>query len=143
MSYVRNKLYNANAIARVMDLNHRLNLTGLEAFHKIDNLPKWARGFIMSSSAVKTVFRKVERVMQSEITMKQTQVTVDEDGDAQIIDGVELDIEALFVYLIKRWDLGEIVNKRNVEIDITIDAAELDDETNHITVGFKFCDKAI
>jgi hypothetical protein len=44
--------------------------------------------------------------------------------------------------LIKLWDLGEIVKKRNVEIAITIDTAELDDETNHVTVGFKFCDKA-
>jgi hypothetical protein len=142
MIYVRNKLYNAKAIARVMDLNHGLNLTGLEAFHKIDNLPKWAHGFIMSSSAVKTVFRKVKRVMTSEITTKQTQVTIDEDGDAHIINGVELNIEALFVYLIKHWDLGEIAKKRNVEIAITIDAAEIDNETNHITVGFKLCDKA-
>jgi hypothetical protein len=49
----------------------------------------------MSSSAVETVFRKVERVLQSEIKTKQTQVTVNEDDDAQILDGVELDIEAL------------------------------------------------
>jgi hypothetical protein len=39
MSYVRNKLYNAKAIARVVDLNHGLNLTGLGAFRKIENLP--------------------------------------------------------------------------------------------------------
>jgi hypothetical protein len=143
MSYVRNKLCDAKAIARVVDLNHGLNITGLEALRKIENLPKWARGFIMSSSAVKTVFRKVETVMKSEMTTKQTQVAIDEGRDAQIIDGVELDIEALCVYLINRWDLGEISKKRNVEIAITIDAAELDNETNHVTVGVKLCDKAI
>jgi hypothetical protein len=51
----------------------------------------------MSSSTVKTVFRKVERVVRSEIPTKQMQVTVGEDGDEQIFDGVQLDIEDIFV----------------------------------------------
>jgi hypothetical protein len=40
MRYVRTKLYNANTMARVVDLNHGLNLIGFEAFRKIENLPK-------------------------------------------------------------------------------------------------------
>jgi hypothetical protein len=56
------------------------------------------------------------------------------------IDGVELNITELFIYLIKHYGLEEKARTNGCEISITVDGAKLDDYCIHITCGFKMTD---
>jgi hypothetical protein len=58
-----------------------------------------------------------------------------------LVDGVRFDMGALFECLIESSGLSEDAKHRNVEIAATVDDARLDDNCQHITIGFKFCDK--
>jgi hypothetical protein len=58
-----------------------------------------------------------------------------------MIDGVRFDRRALFYYLNESFGLSDDAKVRNVEIYVTVDGAKLDDNSGHVTIGFKICDK--
>jgi hypothetical protein len=57
------------------------------------------------------------------------------------IDGVQLDVKELLIYLIKHFGLGEKARASGCEIATTVDGANLDDYYIHVTCGFKMTDK--
>jgi hypothetical protein len=58
-----------------------------------------------------------------------------------LVGGVCFNMRALFEYLIEACGLSEDVKHRNVEIAVTVDSARLDGNCQHVTIGFKICDK--
>jgi hypothetical protein len=85
------------------------------------------------------VFRKIEIEMKDEISLM---VIRDRNGKGQIVDGIIVDTKQLLTNLVHHFVLSEEVNVRQVEIALTVDGAPLDDKIEHVTIGFKICDKA-
>jgi hypothetical protein len=58
-----------------------------------------------------------------------------------MVDGVSFDMRALFAYLITSFGLEESAKEGTVGISVTVDGTKLDERTQHVTIGFKICDK--
>jgi hypothetical protein len=86
---------------------------------------------------VKDVHRAVERDMKTKVSFK---VIVERDGDMWI-DGVQLDVKEILIYLIRHFGLEEKARATGCELAITVDGAKLDDYCIHVTCGFKMTDK--
>jgi hypothetical protein len=129
----------AKSMARVMDLPHSLNFSGLDAFLLVEPNYMGEKWLICSSSSVKRVFRKIESEMKEEVTFKVIRYR-NEKGHT--VDGIIFDIKQLFTYLVHHFGLSEEAKVRQVEIALIVDGAPLDDKTVHVTIGFNICDKA-
>jgi hypothetical protein len=66
---------------------------------------------------------------------------IGERHDDTWIDGVQLNVKDLLIYLIKHFGLEEKARASGCEIAITVDGAKLDDYYIHVTCGFKMTDK--
>jgi predicted nucleic acid-binding Zn-ribbon protein len=139
VTHIRDNTYTAKSMARVMDLHHGFNLSGLDAFRLVEPNYMGEKRLLWSSSSVKRVFRKIEIEMKDEISFK---VIRDRNGKGQIVDGIRFDTKQLFTYLVHHFGLSEEAKVRQVEIALTVDGAPLDDKIGHVTIGFKICDKA-
>jgi hypothetical protein len=58
-----------------------------------------------------------------------------------MVDGIQFDMRAIFYYLIESFGLNDYTKVRNVEMYVTMDGAKLDDNSGHVTIGCKICDK--
>jgi hypothetical protein len=56
-----------------------------------------------------------------------------------MIDGTKYNPEKLFMYIVNDFHLGEIAKHYSVEMAITVDGAKLDENVQHIPIGFKIC----
>jgi hypothetical protein len=135
-THIKEKLYNKTSWAYNVDMFRGLNLTGIDNGRNIE-LSRNGRRLIWGSGSVKGIHRQIEKDMHEEIYFE---VIKYQDGES-VIDGINFDMISLFAYLVKAFRLEEEAKIRNVEISITVDGAELDPNTHHVTIGFKICDK--
>jgi hypothetical protein len=70
-------------------------------------------------------------------------ILIGERHDDIWIDGVQLNMKELLIYLISYFGLEEKARASGCEIAITVDGAKLDDYCIHVTCGFKMTDKDI
>jgi hypothetical protein len=91
--------------SHVVDMNHRLNLGGIEVIRSMDGMKKGAMGLVWSSSTVKDVHRAVERQMKKKISFR----VIGERHDDMLIEDVELDVKELLIYLVKHCGLDKNV----------------------------------
>jgi hypothetical protein len=103
----------------------------------MEGTKKGATGLAWSSGTVNDVHRAVEREMQTKVAFK----LIGERHDDMWIDGVQLNVKELLIYLIKHFGLEEKARASGCEIAITVDGAKLDDYCIHVTCGFKMTDK--
>jgi hypothetical protein len=89
--------------ANAEDMNHGLNLGGIEVIRNTEGTKKGAMGLAWSSGTVKYVHRAVEREMQTKVAFK----LLGERHDDMWIDGVQLNVKELLIYLIKNFGLEE------------------------------------
>jgi hypothetical protein len=75
--------------------------------------------------------------MQTKVAFK----LIGERHDDMCIDGVQLNVMELLIYLIKHFGLEEKARASSCEIAITVDGVKLDDYCIHVTCGFKMMDK--
>jgi hypothetical protein len=75
--------------------------------------------------------------MSSEIPMTE----VKETREGKLIEGVKFDIQKLCTYLVHHFGLDEFAKNGSIEMAITVDAAQLDDNVTRVTIGFKIVDK--
>jgi hypothetical protein len=94
-------------------------------------------GLLWSSGMVKDVHRAVEREMQEKVSFK----LIGERHKYMWIDGVQLDLKEILIYLRNHFGLEEKVRASGCEIAITVDGAKLDNYCIHVTCGFKIIDK--
>jgi hypothetical protein len=66
---------------------------------------------------------------------------VKEMREGKLVEGVKFDTKKLFAYLVRHLKLDEYAKSGSVEMAITVDAAQLDDNANHVKIGFKIVDK--
>jgi hypothetical protein len=118
-------------------MNHGLNLGDIEVIRNMEGTKKGAMGLVWSSGTVKDVHRAVEREMQTKVAFK----LIGERHDDMWIDGVQLNVKELLIYLIKKIGLEEKARASDCEIAIMVDGAKLDDYCIHVTCGFKMTDK--
>jgi hypothetical protein len=137
VDHIRDNVHTASNMAYVTDMHHGLNLTGIDNIRKIHYGKKRTKKRFWSSAEVKRVQRKAERDMQELISF----TVIKERHQDALVDGVRFDMRALFGYLIESFGFGEDAKHRNVEIAVTVDGARLDDNCQHVTTGFKICDK--
>jgi hypothetical protein len=123
--------------AQAVDINHGLNLGGIEVIRSMEGIKKGAMGLVWSSGTVKDVHRAVEREMQTKVPFKLS----GEHHEDMWIDGVQLDVKKLLIYLIKHFGLEEKARAGGCEIATTVDGAKLDNYCIHVTYGFKMTDK--
>jgi hypothetical protein len=135
---IREKIYTATSMARVMDLHHGFNLCGLDAFHLVEPAYLGHERLLRSSSSVKRVFRQIKKEMKQDIYFK---IIRDRNAKGLIVDGIKFNVRHLFKYIIHQFGISEEAKIRKVEIAITVDGDPLDDKTGHISIGFKVCGK--
>jgi hypothetical protein len=134
VTHICDNTYTAKSMARVVDLHHGFNLSGIDAFRLVEPTYMGEKRLLWSLSSVKRVFRKIEIEMKDEISFK---VIRDRNGKVQIVDDIRFDTKQLFTYLVHHFGLSEEAKVRQVEIAFTVDRAPLDDKIGHITIGFK------
>jgi hypothetical protein len=78
----------------------------------------------------------MEREMQTKVLFKQIG-ELHED----MIEGVQLDVKEVLIYLIKHFGLEEKARVSGCAIAITVDGAKLDKYCIQVTCGFKMTDK--
>jgi chromosome segregation ATPase len=139
VTHIRDNTYTAKSMARVMDLHHGFNLSGLDAFLLVEPNYMGEKRLLWYSSSVKRVFRKIEIEMKDEISLK---VIMDRSAKGQLLDGIRFDTKHLCTYLVHHFGLYEEAKVRQVEISLTVDGSPIDNKIGHITIGFKMCNKA-
>jgi hypothetical protein len=133
---LRETLFTKKKWARAVDMNHGLNLGGIEVIREMEGNTKGCKGLVWSSGTVKGVHRTVERKMKTIVSFK----LIGERLQDVWVDGVDLDVKQLLIYLIKHYRLEEKSQTIGCEISITVDGATLDDYCCHITCRFKMTD---
>jgi hypothetical protein len=137
VTHIRENVYTPTSLAYVTDMHHGLNLTGIDNMRKIDYAKKHASKLIWSSSQVTRLQRQAEIDIQEVISFNVIKETHQETN----VDGVCLNMRALFEYLISSIGLSEEAYHRNVENSVTFDGATLNANSGHVTIGFEICDK--
>jgi DNA-directed RNA polymerase subunit RPC12/RpoP len=94
-------------------------------------------GMVWSSDTIKHVHRAVERDMQTKMLFKLS----GERHEDMWIDGVQLNVKELLIYLIKHFGLEEKAWASGCDIAITVNGAKLNDYCTNVTCGFKMTDK--
>jgi hypothetical protein len=138
VTHICNNACTSAALAYVKDMHHRLNLTGIDNMRKIEHDTKHMSKLVWSSSQAKRVQRQAEIDMQEVISFS----LIKETHQKTMVDGVRFDMRALFECLITSCGLSEEACHRNVEIYVAFGGAKLDDNSGHVTAGFKICDKS-
>jgi hypothetical protein len=87
--------------AQTVDMNHGLNLGDIEVIPKTEGTKKGAMGLVWLSGTVKYVHRAVEREMKTNMSFK----LIDERHEDMWIDGVQLNVKEVLIYLIKHFGL--------------------------------------
>jgi hypothetical protein len=87
--------------AHAVDMNHGLNLGGIEVIREMEGNKKGCMGLIWSSGTIKNVHRAVEREMMSKVQFK----LIGEAHQDVWVDGVELDVKELLIYIIAHYGL--------------------------------------
>jgi hypothetical protein len=144
-THLRENVWTCEPLSRTMDLRHGINLSGVDSLRGMDPLHYCKNGaarsntnsVLWSSGSIKNCMRDVEKTMTEKIGWK----AIHEIHDEKLVDGVKLDTDKLFTYLINAFHLSDIALNESVEIALTVDGAKLDDQVHHITTGFKICDK--
>jgi hypothetical protein len=122
--------------AQAVDMNHGLNLGGIEVVRAMEGRGKNGQGLVWSSIRIKEVHRAVEEVMMKEMDFTIINVRHNDTW----IDGVEIDAKKLLIYLVSHYGLSEKARTVGIEVSITVDSAKLDDSCCHTTAGWKFTD---
>jgi hypothetical protein len=135
--YIRDNIYTARMIGRIIDLNHGINLSGTDALRTAEAGRSTHQKILWSSGTINACYRDIERAMSSEIPITE----VKEMREGKLVEGVKFDTKKLFAYLVRYFGLDEYAKNGSVEMDITVDAAQLDDNSTHVTIGFKIVDK--
>jgi hypothetical protein len=117
-------------------MNHGLNLGGIEAIQSMEGTKKGAMGLMRSSGTVKDVHHAVEREMKMKVSFK---VIGERHGDMWI-DGVQLGMKEILIYLIEHFGSEENARATGCEIAIMVDGSKLDNYCIHVTCGFKMTD---
>jgi hypothetical protein len=142
--HLKHCVYTCESLARVMDLKHGINLSGINAIRMIEPVCKPKKGYsrrhrnsvLWSAGSIQNCMGDVENEMKSEIGW----TVISEKHNGKLVDGIKFDHGKLFTYLIEKFHLGEIAKTSSVEMAITVDGATLDDHVHHVTLGFKICD---
>jgi hypothetical protein len=128
------KTSSTKKLAQSVDMNYGLNLAVLEVVRVMEGLGKNGQGMFWSSSSIKEVHRAVEEVM-----MKEMDFTIITARHNDIwIDGVEIDVKKLLIYLVNRYGLSKKARTVGIEVTITVDSAKLDEYCYHTTSVWKF-----
>jgi hypothetical protein len=135
-THIKENVYTKTSWTYNVDMFHGLNLSGIDNARNIE-LSRNGRRLIGGSGSVKGIHRQIEKNMHEEIHFE---VIKNQDGES-VIYSIKFDMRAFFAYLVKAFGLEKEAKIRNVEISITVDGAKLDPNTNHVTIGFKICDK--
>jgi hypothetical protein len=96
MVLLRETLFTKKKWAQAVDMNHGLDLGGIEVIQSREGTKKGAMGLVWSSSTVKDFHRAAEREMQTKVLFK----LIKERREDMWIDGVQLDVHYT-VYLIR------------------------------------------
>jgi hypothetical protein len=120
-----------------VDINHGLNLVGIEVIHEMEGNKNGCMGIVWSSGTIKDVHRAVERKMMSNVSFK----LIGEAHQDVWVDGVELDVKKFLIYIITHYGLEAKARATGCEISITVNGAKLDDYCCHIICGFTLTGK--
>jgi hypothetical protein len=118
-------------------MNQGFNLGGIEVIRSLERTKKGAMGLVWSSGTVKHVHPTVEHDMQTKVSFK----LIGERHEDTWIDGVQLNLEELLIYLIKHFRWEEKARTSGCDIAITVNGAKLNDYCTNVTCGFKMTDK--
>jgi hypothetical protein len=133
---LRDTLFTKQKWAQAIDMNHGLNLGGIELICEMEGNKKGCKCLVWSSGTVKDVHRAVERKMKTFVSFK----LIGERHQDVCVENVELDLKQCFIYLIKHYGLEEKSLTIGCEISITADGAKLDEYCCRITCCFKITD---
>jgi hypothetical protein len=139
VTHIKQKMYTARSLARVVDLHHGSSLRGLDHLRLLEPTYLLDEHIMWSSSRVKKEHRAIEKEMTREINCE----VINDKLNNKVVDGVRFDVEQLFIYLVTHFGLAEKAKTCTVEFAITCDGAPLDDLTGHLTIGFKIVDKDV
>jgi hypothetical protein len=114
-----------------------LNLGEIEVIRSTEGTQKGAMVLVLSSGTMKDVHHAVEREMKTKVLFK----VIGERHDNIWIDGVQLEVKELLIYIIKYFGLKEKARATGCEIAMTVDGAKLDNYCIHVICGFKITDK--
>jgi hypothetical protein len=109
-------VYTSYAMACIMDLHHGFSMCGLDNMRLIDPVELSDERLMWSYRSVKRVFMKIEKEMREEITFKK----ISEMHMGNRVDGVSFDPEELFSYIINHIGIGEVANKRSIEVWLNV-----------------------
>jgi hypothetical protein len=123
--FLRETLFTKKKSAQAVDMNHGLNLGGMEVIRNMEGTKKGSMGLVWSSCTVKDVHREVEQEMKAKVAFK----LISERHGNMWIDGVQLNVKELLIYLIKHFGLEEKARASGCEIAITVDGAKLDENS--------------
>jgi hypothetical protein len=98
-------------------MNHGLNLGGIEVIRNMKGTKKGAMELVWSSGTVKDDHRTVDQEMKTKVAFK----LIGEHHDGMSIDGVQLNIKELLIYLIRKNGFKEKARASVYEIAITVD----------------------
>jgi hypothetical protein len=87
----------SDAPPQSVDMNHGLNLGGIDVIRNVKGTKKGSMGLVWSSGTVKAVHRAVERKMKTKVAFK----LIGERHNYMWIYGVQLNVKELLIYLIK------------------------------------------
>jgi hypothetical protein len=69
--YIRENINTARTIGRIIDLNHVINLRGIDALRTAEAGRSTHQKLLRSSGTIKACYRDIERTMSSEIPMTE------------------------------------------------------------------------
>jgi hypothetical protein len=130
-------MYMARTIGRIIDLNHGINLSGIDALRTAEARRSTHQKILWSSGTIKACYRDIEKTMSCEIPMTELK----EMREGKLVEGVKFDTKKPFAYLVRHFGLDEYAKNGSVEMAITVDDTQLDDNATHVTIGFKILDK--
>jgi hypothetical protein len=135
--FMRDTMFTKKKWDQAVDMNHGLNLRGIEVIREIEGNKKGYMGLVWSSGTIKDVNRAVERELMSKVSFK----LISEAHQDVWVDVVELNVKELLLYIIKHYGLEANARATCCDISITVDGAKLDDYCCHIICGFRLTNK--
>jgi hypothetical protein len=99
--YICENISTARTIGRIIDLNHVINLSGIDAIRTAEDGRPAHQKLLWSSGTIRTCYRDIERTMSSEIPMTE----VKEMREGKLVEGVKFDIKKLFAYVVCHFGL--------------------------------------
>lgn len=129
------KTFTAWRLCMAKDTAHQgcLNLQGIEAVRRVEELEEREQGMIPSKSSV---WREGDELLRK-VGYPLFKI---KHRDTELGEVVELDFECVFRFALETKGMTELAQRESVEMAFSVDAAELSSGTSHIFAALKLVD---